>query len=280
MSRLSSWFARAALAAAVLAIAVLAVVLLLDRRSGDETDERRAAVSAYIVEVNTTQQVLIVKLEQASSAYRNLSFDGGGNRQQLERVQGVEVTLKTLRSRFSMLQPPAEAGKLHAELLRLVDLQIAFAQELAGMARFLPIQAGENRSLAAATERLRRALKRDATAREQQDAFQRYGDVVEAVAARLQAASAPPVLEPARTAEIARLDRLAGLAGQVVKALERQDADAIDRLSRMFVQVAGTTGSTRAERQAVIAFNRRLAAIGDQRTAVNAERNRVDVAVR
>ena len=280
MSRLSSWFARAALAAGVVAIAVLAVVLLLDRRGNDETDERRAAVSAYIVEVNTTQQVLIVKLEQASSAYRNLSFDGGGNRQQLERVQGVEVTLKTLRSRFSMLQPPAEAGKLHAELLRLVDLQIAFAQELAEMARFLPIQAGENRSLAAATERLRRALTRDATAREQQDAFQQYGDVVEAVAARLQAVSAPPVLEPARTTEIARLDRLAGLAGQVVKALERQDADAIDRLSRTFVQVAGTTGSTRAERQAVIAFNRRLAAIGDQRTAVNAERNRVDVAAR
>ena len=257
-----------------------AAVVLLRDSGDDETQARRDAVAAYIIEVNQTQQRLIVELEQVSRAYRELDLKGDPTPAELEQVDHVERTLKQLRSRFNALEVPVEARTLHKELLHLVDLQAAFAHELAAMVRFLPIQAREQRTLIAATAKLRGALVKDATVATQRAAFDEYRATLGAVVRRLEEAQAPPVLEPARTGEIARLTRLGSLAKELADALGEQDAAKIDRLSRQFVQASGTTGATRAERNAVIAFNRRLAAIGKQRTVVNAERNRIDLELR
>lgn len=280
MSRLSSWFARAALAAAVLAIAVLATVLLLDRRGDDETDERRAAVSAYIVKVNTTQQVLIVELERVSLAYRQLQLKAEDVPGQLAKLEEAEATLRGLRSRLEQVRAPAEARKLRAQLLELVDLQAALAGEVAGMVRYLPVQAAENDRLAAATKVLRDELAEAKSGASQRQAFDDYDAVLRAAVRRLDRASAPAVLEPSRTGEVARLKKLATLSRQLGRALEEQRAEDVDRLFPRFVQTNASTGTTRAERQAVIAFNRRLEAIGKQRTAIAAERTRLDLALR
>lgn len=264
----------------LLALAAGAAVVLLQDGGEDETQARRDAVAAYIVEVNKTQQTLIVELERVNRAYRELDLKGDPTPAELDQVDGVERTLKQLRSRFTALDVPVEARKLHRELLRLVDLQAAFAHEMAAMVRFLPIQAREQRTLTAATVKLRRALVAKATVATQGAAFDEYRATLRAVVLRLEQAEAPPVLEPARTGEIARLTRLGSLAKELAEALRKQQADRIDRLSRQFVQTSGTTGATRAERNAVIAFNRRRTAIGKQRTAVNAERNRVDLKLR
>lgn len=264
----------------LLALAAGAAVVLLRDEGDDETQARRDAVAVYIVDVNQTQQKLIVQLESINRAYRALDLKHDPTPAELEQIDSVERTLKQLRSRFTALDVPVEARKLHLELLRLVDLQAAFAHEMAAMVRFLPIQAREHRKLAAATAKLRGALVRKATVTTQRAAFEDYRAALRAVVLRLEQAEAPPVLEPARTGEIARLTRLGSLAKDLSDALGRQDAGQIDRLSRQFVQTSGTTGATKAERNAVIAFNGRLAAIGKQRAAVNAERNRVDLALR
>lgn len=280
MSRLSSWFARAALAAAVLAIAVLATVLLLDRRGDDETDERRAAVSAYIVKVNTTQQVLIVELERVSLAYRQLQLKAEDVPGQLAKLEEAEATLRGLRSRLEQVQSPVEARKLRAQLLELVDLQAALAGEVAGMVRYLPLQAAENRKLAAATKTLRDQLAGATTGAAQRDAFETYRTAVLTSVGLLERATAPDVLEPSRTGEIARLERLAGLARQLGRALAEQQAQDVDRLFPRFVQTSASTGTTPAERKAVIAFNRRLRVITEQRTAVTRERAQLDISLR
>lgn len=264
----------------LLALAAGAAVVLLRDGGDDETQARRDAVAAYIVDVNKTQQTLIVELEKVNRAYRELDLKGDPTPAELEQVDHVERTLNQLRSRFTALEVPVEAKQLHLELLHLVDLQAAFAHEMAAMVRFLPIQAREHRKLAAATAKLRVALVKKSTVATQGAAFDEYRAALRASVLRLEQVEAPPVLEPSRTGEIARLTRLGSLANALGDALRKQQADKIDRLSRQFVQASGTTGATRAERNAVIAFNRRLAAIGKQRVAVNAERNRVDVALR
>jgi len=137
----------------VLTLAVGIAVVLFGRGGDDHTAERRDAVSAYIVKVNTTQQTLIVELERVSTAYRKLELKGDPTPAELARVDGVERTLTKLRSRFAALNVPVEARKLHAELLQVVDLQTALAREMAGMVRYLPFQARENRKLVAATPR-------------------------------------------------------------------------------------------------------------------------------
>ena len=101
-----------------------------------------------------------------------------------------------------------------------------------------------------------------------------------ASAGRLERASAPAVLEPSRQEEIARLERLAGLAQQLDRALEAERVDDVNRLFPLLVQTGASTGTTPAERRAVIAFNRRLRGITDQRSAVNAERTKLDLELR
>lgn len=246
----------------------------------DGADERRDAVAGYIVQVNTTQQAVVVELEQVNSAYRRLQLGARPVPGQLERVVAAERSLAALRARFERLQVPTEAAKLHSELLRLVGLQVALAREVAGMVRYLPLQAEAHRQVAAATERLRKALGGAAVSEAQRGAFETYRREIQAVTRRLERASAPPVLEPARTGEIERLERLDSLAAQLGRALEKQQVAEIDRLFAEFVQASADTGTTQAERQAVIAYNRRLTRIAEQRTAVDTERSRLDLQLR
>ena len=284
-SRLSRLWAstrgRIALAgAAVLLVALATAGVVVARGGEDETQERRDAVAAYIARVNTTQQSLIVELEQVSLAYRELRLRDRADPKELARVERAERTLRGLHERLAGLPAPPEARKLRRLLLELVALQAELAEEVAGMARYIPFQAGESRKLAAATRTLQKALQGAETGAEQRRAFDDYDTTLRATVKRLQAATAPAVLEPSRTREIERLGRLADLSEQLGVALDAQRATEVDRLFPRFVQVSASTGTTRAEREAVIAFNRRLAAITDQRQAVVAERARVDLDLR
>jgi len=265
----------------VLALAAVAAVLLLARDDDDgEIEQRRAAVSAYIVEVNTTQQALIVQLAQVSRAYRQLQLRERPVPGQLERVEAAEETLRRLRSRLAALDAPPEARALRVGLLELIDLQADLAAEVAGMVRYLPVQAAENRKLAAATETLRDALTDAKTGAAQREAFDVFRAALDSSAQTLEMASAPAVLEPSRTGEVKRLTRLATLARQIGQALENAEAEDVDRLFPQFVQTSASTGTTRAERDAVIAFNKKLAAVADQRAEVVRERARIDLNLR
>ena len=266
---------------AVVALVALAVGGVVVARGGeDETQKRRDAVAAYIARVNTTQQSLIVELEQVSLAYRELRLRDTADPKELARVERAEQTLRGLHERLAALPAPPEARKLRRLLLGLVELQADLAEEVAGMARYIPFQAAESRKLAAATRTLQKSLRAAETGAEQRRAFDVYDRTLRATVERLEGAKAPAVLEPSRTREIERLGRLADLSEQLGVALAAQRAADVDRLFPRFVQVSASTGTTRAERDAVVAFNRRLAAITDARQDVVAERARVDLDVR
>lgn len=277
----SSW-TRATLAVGVSAVVlVVAGVFTLQRRGGDDdAEERRAAVSAFIVETNTTQQALIVDLERVSDVYRRLQLKPNAVPDQLEQVEGAEQTLRELRSRLAGVPVPPEARKLRSQILRLVDLHRSLAEEVVGMVRYLPAQTREARRVAAATTRLRDDLRDSTSVEEQRQGFIAYERTVRASRRNLTAAPAPEVFEPSRAGEIARLTRLLSLSEQVRRALEEKDAKEIDGLLARFVQISASVGTTHAEREAVIAFNRRLATITDQRAAVTAERARLDLQLR
>lgn len=259
---------------------VLAVVFIVQRRGDDDTEERRAAVSAFIAEVNMTQQVLVVELERVSQVYRRLQLKPDAVPGQLQNVEGAEQTLGKLRARLAGVRAPSEARKLRSGILRLVDLQRALAREVAGMVRYLPAQTREARRVTAATRRLRDDLGDSTSVDAQREVFATFEEAVRAARRNLRATRAPAVFEPARTGEVARLTQLLALSERVRRALQEQDETEIDRLFARFVQVSASVGTTRAERQAVVAFNNRLKSIGDQRTTVAAERRRLDVLLR
>lgn len=279
--RPSSFSRRAVLAAAVLAAAAAGAGFALARdEDEDETAVRRDAVRAYIADVNMTQQASILELERVSTAYRELKLGPKVDEKQRRRVEDAEASLRLLRGRLAALETPPEARALRRELLELVDLQIVLAAEVAGMVRYLPVQAAEGRRLASATDTLRERLEDATTGEGQRDAFVVYRRVLLASAKALRAASAPEVLEPSRTGEIERLERLAALAQELGEALEGSDTEDVDRLFPQFVQTSASTGTTKAERAAVVAFNARLKRISDERAEVVAERSRLDLSLR
>jgi len=263
----------------VLALLVGAALVLL-RGGEDETQARRDAVAEYIVEVNQTQQTLIIELTSISRAYRDLELKEKPVPGQLEKVEAAERKLRNLRARLAKVSTPDEARKLRAELLRLVDLQSELAHEVSGMVRYIPLQAAENRSYAAATRKLRDGLQGAKDGAAQRKVFATYRAAVLASAGRLERASAPAVLQPSRMEEIARLERLAGLAHELDRALEAERVEDVNRLFPRLVQTSASAGTTPAERKAVIAFNRRVRGITAQRSVVNAERTKLDLELR
>ena len=127
---------------------------------------------------------------------------------------------------------------------------------------------------------MRLRLGAEGSAAEQRVAFAAYDRALLRAVGGLDAAEAPPVLEPTRTREVARLRELGDLSRRLAAALAAQRAAEVDRLFRRFLVVNASTGTTRAERDAVVAYNRRVAAISKQQKAVSLERVRLDLALR
>lgn len=245
-------------------------------RDDDDTDERRAALTAYIAEVNMAQQELAAELVAVNESYRGLRLEARALPRQLERLDEATATLAALRTRMDEVAPPPDGRRLHDELLSLLDLQAAFGEEVAGLVRYLLVEVDEQRAVAAATGKLTRDLSRATTAAAQLAAFDRYAATLDDAAAGLEDATAPAVIEPSRRRELDRLERLRKLARELGAALEGSETQKVDLLFRRFAQATADTGTTKAERDAVVAFNRRLRAIADQRAAVIEERARLD----
>lgn len=282
-SRLSGSWARAALVAAALLAAVAAASAFLLLRGDDgasRLEERRDAVAGYIKSVNMAQQELAVEVERVGRTYSKLDLKPEAAPRQLAAAQKAEATLEQLRGRLAALPAPVDATVLRAKLLRLVDLQLELAREVTGLVGFLPAQAAAGRELVAVTNDLRRTLAASTTPAAQGTAFERYRRELGAVVSALERADAPAVLAPARRRELTRLRSLGTRAGEIAGALERQEADELQTALAAFVRTSTSTGTSAAQRQAVLAFNRRSREIGRQAQAVATERARLDVQLR
>jgi hypothetical protein len=276
-SRLSSSWAKALAAAGVLALAagVAAGVVLLRGDDGAKAG-RHAAVAQYIVEVNKTQQTSILELEQVNDVYRKLRIQAKPTPGQLARLEASTGTLAKLRGDIGSLAAPPEAATLRAELLKLLDVQIAIAGEVTELVRYLPLETTAQRQFAAATLRLRRDVAAAKTAADQDAAFTGFRAAILPIAARLARAEAPAVVEPSRVAEVARLRALVKIAEQIRLALVERRVKDVEALFAHFARTSGSTGTTPAERAAIVAFNRRLATIVEQRQRLSKERVRLE----
>ena len=110
-------------AAALLLLGALVYVMAF---AGDG-DEQRESVSEYVLAVNRVERRLVVALREVGNAYQDIRLDAKAPDEQVARLEEAERTLADLRERVAALGPPPEAGELHAELLRLLDLQVAYA---------------------------------------------------------------------------------------------------------------------------------------------------------
>ena len=242
--------------AALLAAALTAVLLLRDSPSDD--------VSAYIEEVNATQQTFAIRYGSVDRAYREFRLAPAEMEEQLPRLREAARTLADLRARVAAVEAPPEARTLRERLLAFLRQQELVAEELVTVAEYLPKLGASERPVAVASGRLRTALRTAETPDEQASALARYGTTLIRTAKQLEAIEPPPLLAPAHRSALA-----------LQSGVRARDQAAVDAATRS-LDAATASGSQKAQREAIKAYNGRIREIARLGAALERERLRLE----
>jgi hypothetical protein len=259
------------LGVAATALLVMLLGYLFTRGPSD-----RQTVGSYIEAVNTSERELAPDLRRVDLVYRKFKLDPNVLAKQRPQLEQAERTIRRVRTRVAAVEAPTEAAELRRRLLRTLDLEAAFAHELVEVSAALPRLAAVNEAIPPASKRLGRDLKQATKGSEQVLALEHYAKLLRQVADRVEALDAPPLLAPSFAAEAERLRTSATVIARLARAVSEGNSAEIDQLNRYLAEVGKITGATRAERDAVLAYEQRLRAIADARGAAAKELRRLD----
>lgn len=225
----------------------------------DGNEERREAIAEYIRAANTTQQRSAVVYAEADEALREFGQKGVlGERTSEELGEAVE-TMRDVRASLAALDPPADAGKLHAQLLRLLDFQTALTRDLSEMARYLPNASEALRAAEAARTKLQKRLEASDTVAAQAGAARAYGKAVDRSLEDLRDVKPPQVLSAWHEGQADLLSTSAELGNGLAAGLESGNRAQIERVLRRFQTASRDAAAVaRAQLLAVRSFNNRV----------------------
>jgi hypothetical protein len=249
--------------AGVLALALAALVLVELVRGDDKP--RGSDEAAYIDDVNRLQGLSAGKLAQLNDAYADFGTAKGGTPAHVKRLRDGERALRQTRADVAAVETPERAQTLRRQLLRLLDLEIAFAHDVTLFAQYLPKAGAGERSAEAARNRLVAALPAADDAATQARAFDAYAAGADAAAAKLARLRAPAEFDLARKAEVARLRKLSTLASDAAGELRNGSRAGIEKAVNTFATESSSSVVVLRQREAALAYNRRLDAIEAQR---------------
>jgi hypothetical protein len=258
--------------AAALAVAALAALALTG--CGSAKDDRRDAVNDYLARVNQIQRELAGPWARARNAYAGVGR-GTISERQLRTLAAAPRTIRSLRTRIAAVTPPADAKRLHASLLRLLDLNARFASEVEAFARYVRAVGPLEQVLGEETEELRRALKRTNATRAEQRALGVYASRLGALGARFRRLRPPPALAPWHAGQRARVATLRRAAGEVRDGLARRDDTLARRGLAALGRAAAASQVTTADRAAILAYGARLRRIRTATAAIAREQARL-----
>lgn len=185
-------------------------------------------------------------------------------------------TFVRLRARIAALDPPPPAHRVHRELLRLLDAEVALAHEVAGLDAYLRAERAPLGQLRSAELRLRTGLASARTADAQRRVFAGFAADAARAERRLRTVDAPAPLAAWHRAELGRVDRLRREATDLADALHRRDTATLrTRLDALRADVAGRD-AVGAERAAIRAYDARAARVARLAGRVDAERSRLE----
>lgn len=255
---------------ALVLVAVVVVGAIRASRPARGEDE-----AAYIVRVNQLQGLATGPLAQLNAAYAEFGTPRARTPGHLRRLARGEDALRTLRSKLARVPAPKKAMPVRTQLLRLYDMEVAFARDVTQFARYLSQVAAPERRAEAARVALLRGLRVAAGAYEQADALDGYSAASGTAAKQLAVLRAPAEFDRARTAEVARLRELSSGAAEAAGALRIGKRAAIQKAISTFARMSSTIVVAVRQREAAIAYNRRLQAIDAQRTRLAHEQQRL-----
>jgi hypothetical protein len=255
-------------AAAALALIAVIVVGALWRRGGTS---RRDAVAAYVDRVNAAQTQSAQEANTIALAYAQFRRAPGRAGREVQALARAERAMRVVRTRVAGVPAPHDASALRARLLRLFDLQIAFARVVRTMGAYLPRVAAIDARAAAQTRVLLRAAASTRTAAQQARVFDTYARALGADADDLSRVRAPAEFDRSRRSDVARLRRLASASAGVSASLRAHRPARAAAMLEQFVRATTSITVAVEERRAVLAYDRRLRAIQTQQAVVQRE---------
>lgn len=254
------------------AAALLAVVLLAGCASAK--DRRRAAVNKYINSVNTVESQSILSWNRTRDAYMSLAH-GSIDASRLRDLAAAPATIRSLRRRIAALTPPEDARRLHASLLRLLDLDARFAAEVTTFARYVHAVGPLEKGLGVDTRALRAELKRSHARRKEEQALTRYAAALHGLHVRLKRLVPPTALAPWHAQQVARVAALGRGARLLAAGLARKDGTDVRQGLTLLTGFAASSPVTRADRNAILGYDARLKRISAAAAAVSQDEGRL-----
>ena len=177
------------------------------------------------------------------------------------------------------IQPPADARKIHADLLALLRLEASLTGDLVLTTSYAPQFKAAIAPTTPAGVTLSKQLRLAKGWSAQADAFAAYRAALESVVAKLDTLKAPPVLAPTLRGERAALRRRMALSATVESALRKKEVKAANAAISSLFAVGSDAVRTRAEIAAARAYNARIARISVLTAAVEKEGERLVKAI-
>jgi hypothetical protein len=267
--------------ARLLTVALIALLLATACGTGTHTK-----ISRYLDSVQHEEQLTAGPLQQVSIANRD--FARSKNSAKLDRELATsERTLRDLRKKLAALEAPAEATRLRALILRLLEREIALAREVRDLAAFAPRYQAALRAVPQASTKLQATLS--ATGKgaaavktldaEKAAALTAYAGTLASVLATVRPLRPPPVWEPTYAQQVSALEKLRKSALALAGAIRANDTKSIPQRLHDFDAAAVSNQSLAAQKRAidaVNAYNARIGELSRLARAVEHERTRLE----
>lgn len=261
--------------AAAVVLAVAAAVALVG--CGSAKDARRRDVNHYVDEVNRIEMQEAPAWQRAQVAFQGIG-QGRLTAKKLRAVAAAPAAVRKLRHRIAALDPPPAAAALHRSMLKLLDAEVQFADEVARFGRYTVAVGKLEAELGTGTRALSQGLAHARHPVAQEHVLDTYAAQLAGLDQRIAALHPPLALAPWDREQRARLRALRAGALEVSAALRRSDRVAaghgLTQLRRAMTRPAVTV----ADRAAIVAYDARLtrlqklaAAIARRRDALTRE---------
>jgi hypothetical protein len=254
-------------------VAVLVVVLAGCGGSGGHP--RRDAVNAYFDRVDRAETPLLTRRIAVNAAFQRFSMSTNSPAE-VKALKQARSQILGAERRVGAIKPPADARKIHADLLALLRLEASLTGDLILTTSYTPRFKQALLPLAPAGTALVKELRTAKGWNAQADVFARYRVALVPVVAQLDTLQAPPVLAPTLRGELAALRRRVELSATIESALRKKDAKGANAAIRSLFAIGSDAVRTRnAEIVAARAYNARIARISVLTAAIARERQQL-----
>lgn len=225
---------------------------------GGAKDARRHDVNRYVDQVNRIELHAAPAWQRAQVAYQKLG-SGQLTTKKLRELAAAPAAIRQLRRRVAAVDVPPAAAALRTSLLRLLDAEASFADEVARFGNYTVKVAKLEAELGADTRALSKALARSRRGAEQEQVLKHFATQVAGLEQRISLLDPPQALAPWDREQRARLRTLRAGANELASSLARGDRVSAGHGLTQIRNATSQSPVTTADHAAVAAYDARLA---------------------